>query len=114
MRLLRVVERMEGGAARAKVARRRARRAVGLAWSSDDVRLSAATIADLRPGECVASDVTLYGADAGADQMRVVERVAVDPHDLGIVYDAGGLRVGRVTSIDGTLISYEFDPPPAA
>jgi YD repeat-containing protein len=79
---------------------------VSISWSSADERVTAR---DLRPGEFVAADVMGYRADGEPWESRVVERVTRDGGDLGVVYDAAGARVGRVTAMDGRLLTLHIE-----
>jgi hypothetical protein len=93
--------------ARASTARRVAG-GVGIVWSRDDVRVVRA----LEPGELVAVDMTiLEPAGESPAAVRMVERVTLDPCDLGFVYDAGGAVIGRMTELDGSLLTWEACAP---
>jgi hypothetical protein len=87
-------------------AARRAAGGVGIVWSRDDVRVKR----ELEPGELVAVDMHRIGSvGVGVDQtwcVRVVERVTLEEEDLGWVYDAAGVVVGRVTESDGSMLTW--------
>jgi hypothetical protein len=73
---------------------------IAIAWSTDEQR--AADLAD----EEVAMDIHILSNDLGVDQWRTVERRRRDADDLGDVFDAAGLRIGRVTERDGSLVRW--------
>ena len=104
MRLLKVVGKLEAAAAEAQEAERPA---VGVAWSSAET----VDAACLDVGEYIATDVTILGEIGGTEEWRTVERVTRDRNDLGGVFDAGGRRIGRVTAIDGSLVTLERAAP---
>jgi hypothetical protein len=108
------VEALERGAAAgddAKGPRRRVARApagarVGLVWTQDEEVLGR----PLAAGEYLAVDFFCVGPDeAGCGSRRTVERATSDPRDLGIVYDAAGVRIGRVVKRDGPLVTTKLD-----
>jgi len=106
MRLTRAVERLEASAAQAREAEPKG---IGLVWTADDMRVEAE---DLRPGEYIACDLVMREELDGAVSLGSCrERVTADVADLGAVYDSSGARIGRVTAIDGELVSWErLDP----
>ena len=104
MRLIKTVQRLEGAAA---MALETEAPAIAVCWSRHDVRVDAAT---LLPGEYIAVDMRLGDELQGAQLVVLTERVTCDAGDLGRVYDSNGAVVGRVTEIDGSLLTYEFAP----
>jgi len=79
---------------------------VGIVWSTRDVRLAPGA---LKPGEFLACDVTITGEVGGVPTWRIEERATRNRSDLGFVFDAAGVQVGRVTSLDGTLIGWRAE-----
>jgi hypothetical protein len=77
---------------------------VGLVWTCDEVIVDRV----LETGEFLARDMhELDPAGEGlTHRVLVVERVTRDANDLGWVYDAADVEVGRVVEMDGSLISY--------
>lgn len=129
-RLVRLLERasVAAGEARSARARRRAGKALGLAWVGRRERVSAAGLGE---GEFIASDtflVRVVGEPVGrsAHWYQVVrERVTRDRQDLGAVYApewAGRMKVGRVVELAGSVVTVEplegcdvwFGPEPPA
>jgi hypothetical protein len=111
MRLLRRLEGLEAGAA---VAEAEAEAAVGVVWSCDELRLDAT---QLEAGEYIACDSHRLDPPelfASCPRVRLVERITRDADDLGYIYDAAGVRVGRVTAVDGNLVSYRAVRPGGA
>jgi len=109
MRLIRQVERLEG----ATVAAARQAKAVpvGVCWVAREERI--VDPGELAPGEYIAADVYVQGHAGEAPVVKVVERATRDDFDLGDVYAAGpgwelGERIGRVMSIEGTLVGWEI------
>jgi hypothetical protein len=84
---------------------------VGLAWSSADTRVDAA---QLGIGEYIAADVHVLGALEGVEDWSIQERITRDSWDLGVVYDAGDVAVGRVVAIDASLLTLRYDSEPQA
>jgi hypothetical protein len=41
--------------------------------------------------------------------LSITERITRDERDLGYVYDAGGVRVGRVVAVDGSMLTLRHD-----
>lgn len=113
MRLLTSLKRLEAGAA---VSRETAPAAVGLIWSRHETTVDPDS---LERYEYIAVDVRVMGAapcdgrPAMAGQAPTVwemlERVTQDPQDLGVVRDAEGARVGRVTAIEGSMLTIQWD-----
>lgn len=99
MKLLRQVERLEAAAAVRAVEPA----AVSLVWSSDEVVVD---LAQLRPGEYVATDVTIEERLEGVSIWRTRERLTCDVRDLGNVYDVDGELVGRIVAIDGPMVEW--------
>lgn len=107
MRLVKQVARLEAaGAARAL---EMDPAPVELCWSEHEERVDAEL---LEPGEYIAVDIRIDEELLGARVVTIKERVTLAPADLGFVSDAAGRRIGRVTAIDGSLISYEALPDP--
>jgi len=59
-------------------------------------------------GQVVAVDVFEGDEFEGARIVRTVERLSSDPGDLGVVYAAGGERVGRVVEREGSLMTIAY------
>ena len=97
MKLLRRLERMEAG----KVGRLTD---VGIAWSAYDAEIER----ELESGEYVAVDVVEVEMGQGTVGWRCTERVTRDEADMGIVLDAAGAEIGRVTGRHGNLVSVEY------
>ena len=108
MRLVKSVVRLEAAAARA-MEPDPARWCV--VWSGYDERVDGAA---LQEGEYVAVDVYVSDGGVGARVERLCERVTYRADDLGVVYGEGQARIGRVVSINGELVEWEPDLPPAA
>ena len=109
MRLISAVKRLEASAAaRAK----EVPAGVGLVWSVNEARVDPG---DLVEGEYIACDIRMEGGAPGADGApgptwwAVSERVTLDARDLGVVSSAGGLRIGRVVELDGSMVTIEVD-----
>jgi hypothetical protein len=104
MRLVRALERLEGAAAAAR-APEPAR--VGLVWTCDDVRID---VEELAAGEYVAVDLVMGDElDETTSFGQILERVTYDVGDLGVVRNASGERIGVVTAVDGTLLTWRAD-----
>lgn len=104
MRLIKQLERLEASASAAREAECVG---VGLAWSDCDERVE---VAQLEPGEMIAADVHMLGeACPGVERWLVRERVTRDPLDLGWVLDPAEDVVGRVTAIDGSLLTLRYE-----
>ena len=100
--LVRAVERLESAAQRGGSGRGCAGRA-----GVDVGRCARAEAAELGPGEYIACDLHLCGdGGEGVKLARSVKRVTRDVQDLGRVYDAAGEAIGRVTQLDGGLITW--------
>jgi len=112
MRLVRQVRRLEGAAAARALEREPVQ--VGLAWTEAKDTVEAAGLVE---GEYIACDIHVCDeSQDGVTVIRTTERVTHDARDLGAVYlsEDSGTAVGRVTAIDGTLITYElFEDEPA-
>jgi len=98
---MRLLSKVRGLEASAQVSRRR--EPVGLVWTEDDVRVDPAAV---RGDQHVALDVRIKGAVGETPIWETVERYSSDPADLGVVYDAGGVRVGVVRRVDGSLVEW--------
>jgi hypothetical protein len=115
VRLISGLKKLEAGAARA---RERKPEAVGLIWSRHEVEVDPET---LEGGQYIAVDVHMLagapvepGAELGGATLEpgawsMKERATYDAQDLGVVYDAGGLRVGRVVALEGSMIEIDLD-----
>jgi hypothetical protein len=119
---MRLIRRLDAIAAAA--AEREAERVAGadlaVCWS---VRESRVDDGDLEAGDYVACDVRYLDEGAAAldalpvgvrpidftAQLSITERVTRDERDLGYVYDAGGVRVGRVVAVDGSMLTLRHD-----
>jgi hypothetical protein len=107
MRLTRKVSRLEAGAA---AARAEEPAAIGLIWTQQEKRIDADALA---AGEYIACDLYYdeepgqFGAGGVPPTVRTVERVTVWESDLGKVYGPEGERIGRVTAIDGSMLTWE-------
>jgi hypothetical protein len=112
VRLINAVKRLEAGAARA---REEVAPGVGLVWSKDEVSVDPLTLED---GEYVAVDVVMEGGGpsplGGTAPVwwTVTERVTLDPRDLGVVRNVAGERIGLVTDLDGSMVTWRADEIP--
>jgi hypothetical protein len=107
MRLIKQLERLEASAAETSECV-----GVGLAWSDCDERVEAA---QLEPGEYIAADVHMLGELCpGVERWLVRERITRDLSDLGWLHDEAGDVVGRVTAIDGSLLTLRYGASPGA
>ena len=80
---------------------------IAIAGSTNEERA-----ADLAEGDEVAMDIHILSDDLGTAQWRTVERRRRDPQDLGDVFDAAGVLIGRVTERDGSLVRWvEVEQP---
>jgi hypothetical protein len=122
MRLTKQVARVERAAERTLEI---AAEPCGLIWTENEVRVDGR---ELEPGEYIAGDLFL-GEEVGGGQeladlqargergcqiVRVVERKTRDVEDLGRVFSTGGLELGVVTRIEGTLLEWRFHRAGAA
>jgi hypothetical protein len=77
---------------------------VAIAWTAQEERLDPQ---ELDYGEYLACDVQIdEEAGDGVQLWRLRERVTTDARDLGYVRDAAGNLLGRVVSMDGSLIEW--------
>jgi hypothetical protein len=65
----------------------------GIVWTSYEARIDPASLGD---GEFLAADITIVESVGMWSRWRIKQRVSLDPSDRGIVYDAAGVRLGRV------------------
>lgn len=107
MRLLRQIGKLEEMAA-AGAARVEEPAPIGIAWVTGEERIDAA---GLQPGQLIAADIHILGRIGGVPEWHVRERVTAYAWDLGLVYDGAGLRIGRVTSIDGQMVEWRRELP---
>jgi hypothetical protein len=119
---MRLIKRLDAIAAAA--AEREAERVAGadlaVCWSVREARVDDG---DLEAGDYVACDVRYLDEGAAAldalpvarrpvdftAQLSITERITRDERDLGFVYDAAGLRVGRVVAVDGSMLTLRRD-----
>jgi hypothetical protein len=85
---------------------------VGLVWSRDESLFDGL----LEPGEYIARDMRVLAPEVEGGTPAVVrmeERVTRDANDLGWIYGAAGAVVGRVTELNGSLVSWRLAAPVA-
>jgi hypothetical protein len=119
---MRLIKRLDAiaAAAAAREAERVAGADLAVCWS---VRESRVDDGDLEAGDYVACDVRYLDEGAAALDalpvgvrpidftalLSITERITRDERDLGYVYDAGGVRVGRVVAVDGSMLTLRHD-----
>jgi hypothetical protein len=121
---VRLIKRLDAiaAAAAAREAERVAGADLAVCWSVREARVDDG---DLEAGDYVACDVRYLDEGAAALDalplgsparpvdftalLSITERVTRDERDLGLVYDAAGVRVGRVVAVDGSMLTFRSD-----
>jgi hypothetical protein len=100
VRMGKQVKRLEAQASAAAEEAERASCGYVISYTPDNVTVSAEELGD---GDLVALDVHA-GEIAGT--IRTVERVTRNPDDLGYVYSAAGVMIGRLLEVRRPFFSY--------
>jgi hypothetical protein len=79
---------------------------VGLVWTSAETKVDRAA---MPAGSHIATDVVITDRGPEFEIWSTVERFATDPEDLGVVYDQSRTQIGRVSAVEGKLLTLEID-----